>query len=162
MDLSSGEKIGAFIGYTFSDALSAAASGNLVSYNLSKYQELKEGDVIAVIDSSALDYAYRRQDIMTQAAYERYLSSGTEAARLEYEYTFSALPGVPFYHFKHGGCFSRSRFSVEYFYTQNFFPFLVIKHHFVLNKLIILKRVRADYRRCINNTSVTCGSRVFA
>ncbi|MBD5105350.1 MAG: HlyD family efflux transporter periplasmic adaptor subunit [Ruminococcaceae bacterium] len=96
MDLSSGEKIGAFIGYTFSDALSAAASGNLVSYNLSKYQELKEGDVIAVIDSSALDYAYRRQDIMTQAAYERYLSSGTEAARLEYEYEKSVLDAVQY------------------------------------------------------------------
>lgn len=96
MNLSSGEKIGAFIGYAFSDALSASAGGNLVTYKLSKYQELKEGDVIAVIDSSALDYTYRRQEIMTESAYERYLSSGTEAARLEYEYEKSLLDAVQY------------------------------------------------------------------
>ncbi|MCM1054023.1 MAG: HlyD family efflux transporter periplasmic adaptor subunit [Bacteroides sp.] len=96
MDLSSGEKIGAFIGYAFSDALSASASGNLVSYDLSKYQELKEGDVIAVIDSSALDYTYRRQEIMTQSAYESYLALGTEAARLEYEYEKAMLESIQY------------------------------------------------------------------
>ncbi|MBD5116985.1 MAG: HlyD family efflux transporter periplasmic adaptor subunit [Ruminococcaceae bacterium] len=96
MDLSSGEKIGAFIGYAFSDALSAAAGGNLVSYNISKYQELKEGDVIAVIDSSALDYTYRRQEILTQSAYESYLALGTEAARLEYEYEKSILDSIQY------------------------------------------------------------------
>lgn len=96
MDLSSSEKIGASIGYALSDSLFAPAGGNLVTYNLSKYQELKEGDVIAVLDSSALDYTYRRQEIMTQAAYENYLASGTEAARLEYEYENALLESIKY------------------------------------------------------------------
>lgn len=96
MHLSSGEKIGAFLGYAFSDALSAPQNGNLVSYNISKYDELKEGDVIAVIDSSALDYTYRRQEIMTEAAHEVYLASGTEKARLEYEYEKSLLDSIQY------------------------------------------------------------------
>lgn len=96
MDLSEGENVAAFIGYAFSDALSAAESGNLVSLKVSKYQELKAGDVIAEIDSSALSYTLQRQEIMANAAYEAYLASGTEAARLEYEYEKARLDAIQY------------------------------------------------------------------
>lgn len=96
MDLSGGENVAAFIGYAFSDALSTAASGNLVSFKVSKYQELKAGDVIAEIDSSALSYTYQRQEIMANAAYEAYLASGSESARLEYEYEKARLDAIQY------------------------------------------------------------------
>lgn len=96
MNLSSGEKTGAALGYALSDSLYTPAGGNLVSYELSRLQELKEGDVIAVLDSSSLDYTYRRQEIMTQAAYEESLASGTEAARLEYEYQKAVLDSIQY------------------------------------------------------------------
>lgn len=96
MNLSSGENVGAAIGYALSDSLFVPAASNLISYKLSKYQELKEGDVIAEFDSSALDYAYRRQEIMTQSAYENYLALGTEAARLEYEYENAVLESIQY------------------------------------------------------------------
>lgn len=96
MNLSSGENVGASIGYALSDSLYVPAASNLISYKLSKYQELKEGDVIAELDSSALDYIYRRQEIMTQSAYENYLASGTEAARLEYEYENAVLESIQY------------------------------------------------------------------
>lgn len=96
MDLSSGEKTGAALGYALSDSLYTPAGGNLISYNLSRLQELKEGDIIAVLDSSALDYTFRRQEILTQAAYEESLASGTEAARLEYEYQKAVLDSIQY------------------------------------------------------------------
>ncbi len=94
MDLVQSEKTAASIGYACSDALSAPRSGNLVSVNAGKYEQLSAGDVIAVIDSSAMDYDLRRQQIMTDAAYESYLAEGTEAARLNYEYEKALLDEI--------------------------------------------------------------------
>lgn len=96
MDLQQSEKTAASIGYACSDALSAPRSGNLVSVNVGKYDQIKEGDVIAVIDSSALDYDLRRQQIMADAAYESYLAEGTEAARLKYEYEKALLDEIQY------------------------------------------------------------------
>ena len=96
MDLQESEKTPASIGYACSDALSAPRSGNLVSINVGKYEQIKEGDVIAVIDSSALDYDLRRQQIMADAAYESYLAEGTEAARLNYEYEKALLDEIQY------------------------------------------------------------------
>lgn len=96
MDLSSTQSVGASIGYAFSDALSTAHDGNLISINVTQYQELKEGDVIAVIDSSALNYTYLEQEIMTQSAYEQYLATGSEADRLTYEYQNARLNAVQY------------------------------------------------------------------
>ena len=96
MDLSSTQSIGATIGYAFSDALSTAHDGNLISINVNQYQELKEGDVIAVIDSSALNYTYLEQEIITSAAYEQYLATGSEADRLTYEYQQAILDAVQY------------------------------------------------------------------
>ncbi|MCH5200959.1 MAG: hypothetical protein J1F60_08365 [Oscillospiraceae bacterium] len=96
MDLTSSQSLAASIGYAFSDALSTARDGNLISINVNQYQELKKGDVIAVIDSSALTYTYLEQDIITQAAYERYLATGSEADRLTYEYELATLNAVQY------------------------------------------------------------------
>ena len=96
MDLSSTQSIGASVGYAFSDALSTAHDGNLISINVTQYQELKEGDVIAVIDSSALNYTYLEQEIVTQSAYEQYLATGSEADRLTYEYQNARLNAVQY------------------------------------------------------------------
>lgn len=96
MDLEQSEKMPASIGYACSDALSAPRSGNLVSINVGKYEQVKEGDVIAVIDSSALDYDLRRQQIMADAAYESYLAEGTEASRLNYEYEKALLDEIQY------------------------------------------------------------------
>lgn len=95
-DLSSTQSIGASIGYAFSDALSTAHDGNLISINVNQYQELKEGDVIAVIDSSALNYTYLEQEIITEAAYDRYLATGSEADRITYEYEKARLDAVQY------------------------------------------------------------------
>lgn len=96
MDLSSTQSVGASIGYAFSDALSTAHDGNLISINVNQYQELKEGDVIAVIDSSALNYTYLEQEIITESAYDRYLATGSEADRITYEYELARLNAVQY------------------------------------------------------------------
>lgn len=95
-DLSSAQTVAASIGYAFSDALSTAHDGNLISINVNQYQELKEGDVIAVIDSSALNYTYLEQEIVTEAAYEKYLSTGSHADYLTYEYESARLNAVQY------------------------------------------------------------------
>ena len=96
MDLSATQSIGASIGYAFSDSLSTARDGNLISINVTQFQQLKEGDVIAVIDSSALNYTYLEQEIMTDAAYDRYLATGSETDRITYEYELARLNAVQY------------------------------------------------------------------
>ena len=95
-DLSSAQTVAGTIGYAFSDALSTAHDGNLISINVNQYQELKKGDVIAVIDSSALNYVYLEQEIITEAAYEQYLATGSQADRLNYEYELARLNAVQY------------------------------------------------------------------
>lgn len=96
MDLSATQSIGATLGYAFSDALSTARDGNLISINVNQFQELKEGDVIAVIDSSALNYTYLEQEIMTEAAYDQYRATGSESDRLNYEYERARLDAIQY------------------------------------------------------------------
>lgn len=96
MDLEEGENAAAALGYACSDALSVAHGGNLISLEAEKFQELKAGDIIAVVDSSELDYDLRRQSIMTDSAYEIYLSEGTETARLNYEYEKALLDEIQY------------------------------------------------------------------
>ena len=95
-DLSSSQTIAGSIGYALSDALSTARDGNLISINVNQYQELKEGEVIAVIDSSALDYTYLEQKIITESAYDRYLATGSQTDRLTYEYEQARLDAIQY------------------------------------------------------------------
>lgn len=96
MDLEESTKTAASIGYATADALRTSVKGNLVTYKASSYKTYKEGDVLAAFDSSDLDYDHKKQSIYTQAALEAYQQSGTEAARLEYEYQNALLQEIEY------------------------------------------------------------------
>ena len=96
MDLEETQSVGASIGYALSDALSAPKNANLISVNVHQYQEVSEGDVIAVFDSSALNYTYLAQEIVAQSAYEAYRASGSEADRITWEYEQKRLEAVQY------------------------------------------------------------------
>lgn len=95
-DLEESEKVAAAMGYATADALTTSVKGNLITFNASAYQFYKEGEVIAAIDSSDMEYEYKRQSIYTEAAREEYQRLGTEAARLEYEYQKALLDEVEY------------------------------------------------------------------
>lgn len=84
-DLFTNITVGGTVGYFFEDTLPIGYDTNVVSYNVKKNDVLKEGDIIAVFDSSELDYEYKNQKALADSAYSRYAASGGEAARLEYE-----------------------------------------------------------------------------
>lgn len=77
--------VGAEVTYPYADAVIVPADANILSYNVKKGDVLHKGDVIAVFDSSALDYDYQNQKILTDSAYARYQSSGGALAKAEYE-----------------------------------------------------------------------------
>ncbi len=76
---------GAAVEYPFAETYPIEYDTNLLEYNVKKGDVLKEGDVIAVFDSSALSYDLRNQQIAADSAYSAYAASGSTAARLEYE-----------------------------------------------------------------------------
>lgn len=73
------------IGYVYADEILTDFTANIIEYCAERGQVLKEGDAIAVFDSSAVDYDCTSAKILADNAYSAYLSTGTEAARLEYE-----------------------------------------------------------------------------
>lgn len=84
-DITTDINIGASIEYPFAETYPIEFDTNLLEYNVKKGDMLKEGDVIAVFDSSALSYELRNQQIATDSAYSGYAATGSAAARLEYE-----------------------------------------------------------------------------
>lgn len=84
-DIEETKNVGGGIGYIYADTLYTSFKSNVVEYVAERNQKLKEGDVIAIFDSSALDYEYQNQKILADDAHAKYLSSGSEAARLQYE-----------------------------------------------------------------------------
>lgn len=96
MNLEESIKTAASLGYATSDSLSAPVRGNLKTLDAVPYQQYKEGDLLASFDSSELDYEYRMQSILTEAAEETYRNQGTETARLEYEYQKSLLEEIEY------------------------------------------------------------------
>jgi multidrug efflux pump subunit AcrA (membrane-fusion protein) len=84
-DLSVESTIAGTVEYSFADTLCTAYDANILSYNVKKGDVLQAGDIIAEFDSSALDYDLRNQQINTDSAYNSYLSSGSMAAKLEYD-----------------------------------------------------------------------------
>lgn len=84
-DIGTSITVGGNIGYVYGDTLSIEYDTNVVSVNASFGDRLKEGDIIAVFNSSSLDREYNDQKALTDSAYNRYASSGGEALRLEYE-----------------------------------------------------------------------------
>lgn len=95
-DLEESITTAAGLGYAMADYLRCITGGNLITYNAKTYKEFKKGEVIAVFDSSSLDYDYRRQNILTQAAYDTYAQQKTEKSRLEYEYQKSLLDEIEY------------------------------------------------------------------
>lgn len=85
MDLSQTDAIGSVIGYPYADAINSENEGNLLSYELKRGDKLSAGDVIAVLDSSALNYEYTSQKILCDAAYDRYAASGSNKNYLQYQ-----------------------------------------------------------------------------
>lgn len=85
MDLSMTDAIGASVGYPYADAIFSQNEGNLLSYELKVGDKLLEGDTIAVIDSSSLNYEYTSQKIMADDAYDAYAISGSNADYLKYQ-----------------------------------------------------------------------------
>lgn len=79
------KSIGGSVGYVYAEALLTVAESNILEYNAKKNQPFKEGEVIAVFDSSALDYEYKNQKILVDDAYSAYTASGSELSRLKYE-----------------------------------------------------------------------------
>lgn len=79
------KSIGGSVGYVYAEALLTVAESNVLEYNAKKNQRFNEGEVIAVLDSSALDYEYKNQKILVDDAYSAYSASGSEISRLKYE-----------------------------------------------------------------------------
>jgi len=77
--------VGGSIGYVYADDLFTREESNLIEIVAKRGDRLKEGDTIAVLDSSSLDYDYNAQKILADDAYAKYVATGTEAARLEYQ-----------------------------------------------------------------------------
>lgn len=84
-DIELTQNVGGSIGYAYADTLYTFFESNLVEFTAKRGDVLKEGDVIAVFDSSSMDYDYTSQKILTDDAYANYLATGSEATRLEYE-----------------------------------------------------------------------------
>ena len=79
------KSIGGSVGYVYAEALLTVAESNVLEYNAKKNQRFSEGEVIAVFDSSALDYEYKNQKILVDDAFSAYSASKSEASRLKYE-----------------------------------------------------------------------------
>ncbi len=96
-DLTTDMNIGASVEYPFAETYPIEHDTNLLEYNVKKGDMLKAGDVIAVFDSSALNYDLRNQQIATDSAYSNYLASGSRAAQLEYEQQAKLLELVQYH-----------------------------------------------------------------
>ena len=84
MDLSETESIGVSIGYPYAVYLTYPADTMVISYNALKGRMVTEGEILAELDSSALDYDISNQQTIVNAAYESSLYGG-RAEQLQYE-----------------------------------------------------------------------------
>ena len=76
MDLSDTQSIGISIGYPYAVYLTYPADAMVVSYNALKGRTVTEGEILAELDSSGLDYDISNQQTIVNAAYESSLSGG--------------------------------------------------------------------------------------
>ena len=84
MDLSETKAIAATIGYPYATNLVFPAEAQVVSTSVVNNAYVHEGDVLAVLDSSSLDYEIDKQKTTVNAAYNASLSGGA-AAQLQYQ-----------------------------------------------------------------------------
>lgn len=93
MDISETDSMGAIIGYPYADVLSYPAEAQLTAFNAVKGRAITEGEILAELDSSDLDYEINNQRTIVDTAYAASLGGG-ESARLQYEiekYTLDML-----------------------------------------------------------------------
>lgn len=84
MDLSETKSIGASVGYPYAAYLTYPADALVMEYNVYTGAEVREGDVLASLDSSELDYEINNQQTLVNAA----AASGSQ---LDYELESSKL-----------------------------------------------------------------------
>lgn len=84
-DISETTNIGAFIGYPYAVYYNFPRAGTVISTNVKKGQSVKQGDVLAVVDSSGLDYEITNQTIKTQAALNNASATGSTLDSLTYQ-----------------------------------------------------------------------------
>ncbi len=84
MDLSDTQSIGVSIGYPYAVYLTYPVDALVMSYNALKGRMVSKGDVLAELDSSALDYDISNQQTIVNAAYESSFSGGA-SEQLQYQ-----------------------------------------------------------------------------
>ncbi|MGN0688529.1 MAG: efflux RND transporter periplasmic adaptor subunit [Oscillospiraceae bacterium] len=83
MDLSETVSYGAVIGYPYADNLYFPANAQVISFSATKGKPVEKGQVLAELDSGALDYEISNQQTIVNTAYAN--AGSGEAARLQYE-----------------------------------------------------------------------------
>lgn len=90
MDISETTAMGVTVGYPYSVYLTYPAEAPVTFFELTNGDKVTEGQILAQIDSSDLDYEINNQQTVLNAAYNASLSGGT-AERLQYEIERSRL-----------------------------------------------------------------------
>ncbi len=90
MDLTESKGIGATVGYPYAQNLYYPANAQVIEFNAVKGRTVEEGEVLAVLDSSDLDYEINNQQTIVDTAYSKSLYGG-EIAKLNYEIEKSKL-----------------------------------------------------------------------
>lgn len=88
MDISEKKSIAAIIGYPFAENVLYPADAQVVSFDVIPNRDVSAGDVLAQLDSSALDYDISNQRALVDSASA---NRGTAAGQLNYELELSRL-----------------------------------------------------------------------
>lgn len=83
MDLSETQSIGATVGYPYAVYVTYPADALVMSYDTAVGREVKQGDVIAQLDSSGLDYDINNQQTLVNASRGSQLDYALEQSRLD-------------------------------------------------------------------------------
>lgn len=83
MDIVQTESMGATVGYPYADNLYYPADAQVITYSAVKGKSVAEGDVLAELDSSDLDYEISNQQTIVNTAYAASLTGG-QSAVLQY------------------------------------------------------------------------------
>lgn len=84
MDISETQSMGVTIGYPYAVYLTYPADALVMSFNALKGKAVTEGEILAELDSTGLDYDISNQQTIVNAAYQTSLTGG-RAAQLQYE-----------------------------------------------------------------------------
>lgn len=84
MDLSETKTIGATLGYPYAVYVTYPADAQVTFFDVTNNADVVEGQILAELDSSNLDYEINNQQTIVNAAYTASLSGGT-AEQLQYE-----------------------------------------------------------------------------